>query len=44
MPMTDKLWAKIKPLIPPQPPKSKAGRPRMDDRRAMNAIYYYLPG
>ena len=40
--LPEKLWAKIKPLIPVRPTKIKPGRPRMDDRKAMNAIYYLL--
>ncbi len=28
--------------IPPPKPKKKPGRPRMDDRKAMNAIFYIL--
>jgi putative transposase len=40
----DELWERIHPLIPSHPPKNKdrPGRPRMDDRRAMNAIFYVL--
>ena len=38
----DALWGRMKPLLPPPKPKKKRGRPRMDDRRAMNAIYYVL--
>jgi transposase len=38
----DALWEQIVPLLPPSPPKKKAGRPRMDDRKAMTAIYYVL--
>ncbi len=40
--ISDKLWERIKPLLPPQKPKKKPGRPRMDDRRAMNAVFYVL--
>lgn len=36
------LWNKMKPLLPPPRKKKKDGRPRMDDRRAMNAIVYVL--
>ena len=36
------LWEQIVPLLPPPPHKKKAGRPRMDDRKAMTAIYYVL--
>jgi transposase len=38
----DALWEQIEPLLPPPQPKKKAGRPRMDDRKAMTAIYYIL--
>ena len=41
--ITDELWERIRVLIPPPPPKKnkdRPGRPRMDDRKAMNAIYY----
>jgi len=41
--LSDALWAKIFPLLPPQNThKIKSGRPRMDDRLAMNAIFYLL--
>jgi putative transposase len=36
---------KIVPLLPSPPPtkkKKKAGRPRMNDRKAMSAIFYIL--
>ena len=36
----DVLWERIRPLLPMPKPKKKAGRPRMDDRRAMTAIFY----
>lgn len=41
----DELWQRIQVLIPPPPKKKnkdRPGRPRMDDRRAMNAIFYVL--
>jgi len=38
----DELWLYIEPLLPPERPKPKGGRPRMPDRQAMNAIYYVL--
>jgi len=40
--LPDELWEHIKPLLPPPKPKKKAGRPRMDDRKAMTAIFYIL--
>jgi len=41
----DELWKRMRPLLPPPPKKKnkdRPGRPRMDDRRAMNAIFYVL--
>ena len=39
----DVLWDKIAPLLPPpKRKKKKAGRPRMNDRKAMSAIFYVL--
>ena len=38
----DELWERIEPLLPEPKPKKKSGRPRMDDRRAMTAIFYVL--
>lgn len=36
------LWERIVPLLLPPKKKKKAGRPRMDDRKAMSAIFYIL--
>lgn len=38
----DELWARIEPLLPSPKKKKKPGRPRMDDRQAMTAIFYVL--
>lgn len=38
----DQLWEQIEPLLPPEPPKPKGGRPMMDNQKAMNAIFYVL--
>jgi transposase len=38
----DELWERIEPLIPPECPKPKGGRPRMPNRKAMDAIFYVL--
>jgi len=38
--MSDEVWRKIEPLLPPEPPKPKGGRPRMSDRSIMEAILY----
>jgi transposase len=36
------LWEQAQPLIPPLPPKKKVGRPRLDDRTALTAIFYVM--
>ena len=39
----DVLWNRITPLLPPRNRKrKKTGRPRMNDRKAMSAIFYVL--
>jgi putative transposase len=41
----DVLWERIVPLLPPlnkKKKKKKAGRPRMNDKKAMSAIFYVL--
>lgn len=38
--LSDVLWAKIEPLLPPERPKPRGGRPRMPNRQAMNGILY----
>jgi len=39
----DELWRRMQELLLPAPKsKKKLGRPRMDDRKAMNAIFYVL--
>jgi transposase len=39
--MPDELWAKIEPLLPPPPPHPLGcHRPRVDNRRAMDAIFF----
>jgi len=40
--VSDELWDRVKPLIPPAPSHAKGGRPRMDDRKAFEAIIYVL--
>ncbi len=36
----DTLWEKIEPLLPPELPRPKGGRPRLNNRKAMEAILY----
>ena len=38
----DALWAIVEPLIPPEPPTPKGGRPRLDDRAALTGILFVL--
>src|SRR5256714_15606640 len=40
--VSDELWEQVRPLIPPAPSHAKGGRPRLDDRRAFEAIVYLL--
>src|SRR6266498_5716811 len=36
--LPDALWARIAPLLPPEPPKPKGGRPRVSDRAALTRL------
>jgi putative transposase len=38
--ISDALWEKIEPLLPPVIPGTKGSSARMDDRKAMEAILY----
>lgn len=40
--LPDEVWERVKTAIPPEPPKPKGGRPRMDNRKALDAIFYVL--
>ncbi len=40
--ISDELWDIIEPLLPPEPPKPKGGRPRVSDRRALTGILFVL--
>jgi len=40
--ISDELWNIIKCLLPLPKPKKKLGRPRKDDRKIMNGIFYLL--
>ena len=40
--VTDELWKLIEPLLPPEPPKPKGGRPRLSDRVALAGILFVL--
>jgi transposase len=40
--VSDALWEIIQPLLPPEPPKPKGGRPRVPDRAALTGIIFVL--
>ena len=40
--VSDELWAVIVPLLPPERPKPKGGRPRVPDRAALAGILFVL--
>jgi transposase len=40
--LPDELWERIEPLLPPELPKPKGGRPRVVDRAALTGILYVL--
>ncbi|RKH46771.1 IS5 family transposase [Corallococcus sicarius] len=40
--VSDAFWQRVAPLLPPPRPKKKQGRPRADDRAALEAIVFVL--
>ena len=40
--ISDALWQRIEPLLPPLPPRFSKHRPHIDDRQAMEAMFYVL--
>jgi transposase len=40
--VTDELWETIEPLLPPEAPKPRGGRPRIEDRAALTGIVFVL--
>jgi transposase len=40
--VSDELWSLIGPLLPPERPKPKGGRPRVPDRAALTGILFVL--
>lgn len=40
--VSDKLWEIVEPLLPPEPPRPKGGRPRIPNRAALEGIIYVL--
>ncbi|CAN5224864.1 hypothetical protein BH24ACT19_BH24ACT19_03060 [soil metagenome] len=40
--VSDELWERVQPLVPPAPSHAKGGRPRISDRQAFEAMVYVL--
>jgi transposase len=40
--VSDDLWAIVAPLLPPEPPKPRGGRPRVPDRACLTGIIFVL--
>lgn len=40
--ITDELWKEVESLLPPEPPKPKGGRPRLDNRAVLTGILFVL--
>jgi transposase len=40
--VSDELWAVVAPLLPPEPPEPKGGRPRVPDRACLTGIVFVL--
>ena len=40
--VSDALWAVVAPLLPPEKPQPKGGRPRVPDRAALTGIVFVL--
>lgn len=40
--VSDELWAAIEPLLPPERPKPKGGRPKLPDRAVLGGILFEL--
>jgi transposase len=38
--LTDELWSRIEPILPPHKPKPKGGRPPIPDRAALTGILF----
>lgn len=38
----DELWESVGPLLPPEKPKPKGGRPRVPDRACLTGIIFVL--
>jgi len=40
--LLDRMWDRVRPLLPPRPPNPKGGRPWADDKACLAGIVYQL--
>jgi len=40
--LAERLWERVRPLLPPEPPKPRGGRPRADDRLCFLGVLFVL--
>jgi transposase len=40
--VSDELWSFVAPLLPPEPPRPKGGRPPVNNRKALSGIIFVL--
>lgn len=40
--LNDRLWERVRPLLPPPIPRPKGGRPRADDRACFEGVVFVL--
>lgn len=40
--VSDELWGRIEPLLPPLPPHPEGGRPWLENRAALSGILFVL--
>lgn len=40
--LLDRMWARVRPLLPPRPPHPKGGRPFADDKDGFAGVVYQL--
>lgn len=40
--VSEELWSVVEPLLPPEPPKPRGGRPRVPDRAVFTGILFVL--
>ena len=40
--VSDEFWEQIEPLLPPEPPKPRGGRPRIAERQVLTGVLFVL--